>query len=90
MSTFPKDGQGLLHDYLGSGPLPTDRTIIKAEVERTFAVTEMEIGFLNALDADPKTKLAEQRRVYELLLLDWVLKAIRQRDRGFFTRPPKL
>jgi hypothetical protein len=86
MSTFREDDQGLLHDYLGSEPLPTDHAIIKAEIERTVAVTEMEIGFLNAMYADPKTKLNEQGRVYELPLLRWVLKAIRERDRGFFTR----
>jgi hypothetical protein len=86
MSSSRKDDQGLLHDYLGPEPLPTNSAIIKAEIERAFAVTEMEIGWMNATHADPKSRLNEQKRVYELSLLRWMLKAIRKRDRGFFTR----
>jgi hypothetical protein len=80
---------GLLHDYLGEEPLPTDEVSIKAELERIFAVTEVQIGFLNATHAGPETKLAEQKLVYEGPLFRWVLKAIRQRNIGFFGRLAK-
>ena len=86
MSTFREDDQGLLHDYLGPEPLPTDHAIIKAEVEQVFAVTEMEIGWMNAIHADPMSRLNERQRVYKRPLFRWVLKAIRQRDIGFFGR----
>jgi hypothetical protein len=84
MSVPRQDDQGLLHDYLGNEHLPTDVPTIKAELERVFARAEMEIGWMNAVRADPKSRLNERQRIYELPLFHWVLKAIRQRNRGFF------
>jgi hypothetical protein len=88
--TTSRDGdQGLLHDYLGKEPLPTDVRVIKTELERVFAVAEMEVGWMNHTHAGPSSRLNEQPRIYTLPLFRWALKAIRQRNAGFFIRLAK-
>jgi hypothetical protein len=74
------------NDYLGSQPVPNTQEEIKHELERFFAATEMEIGWLNVF---PKTEQADkflnqQERICASRLFRWITKAVRQRNRRFF------
>jgi hypothetical protein len=73
------------NDYLGSSSLPTDQREITEEWRRFLIITEMEVGWLNALTdcSQPAKFLNEQNRVCASPIFRWITKAARSGNTEF-------